>query len=261
MHALVREPGPSFAQALSTHPGKGTIDFARGQQQHASYIQALTGAGADLIILPPLDVFPDSVFVEDTTLIFDSLAVACPMREQSRKGEALTVIEAVRKFRPQIGTLSFPATLDGGDVLNTGARLFVGLSGRTNREAVTALSRLTGKPITAVPVRKGLHLKSGLSYLGNDLLVIDPQSVDVSLFDGFRRIEVAPEESYAANCLALGNTLIMAAGYPRLEDQIRSEGFDIVTLEMSEFEKADGGITCLSLIIPEPTNFNRADPV
>ncbi|MEE9259451.1 MAG: arginine deiminase-related protein [Nitrospinaceae bacterium] len=248
-HALVREPGPSIIHALSRHPQKDSIDFARAVNQHRAYVQALKRAGGNIVALPPLEAFPDSVFVEDTAVVFDQYAIACPVKEKSRKGEVESVVNAIREYRP-LRSIEPPAALDGGDVLDTGERVFAGLSQRTNKEGIDALSRLAGKPVTPISVLKGLHLKSGVGFLGRNILVADPESVDPSLFKGFQIVEAAAEESYAANCLALGNTVLMATGYPKLKAKIEGHGFKTIELEMSEFEKADGGITCLSLIVP-----------
>ncbi|MCH7622925.1 MAG: hypothetical protein IIB46_02455 [Nitrospinae bacterium] len=246
--ALVRKPGPAFISALSGHPQKHRIDTQRALDQHGHYISALRQAGARVVILEPLGEFPDSPFVEDTAVIFESEALICCMKEPSRRGEVESVAEEVGNHRTII-RLDPPATLDGGDVLITEQAVYVGQSTRTNREAVTALADCCGKPTVPVPVHRGLHLKSSVSFLGGDLLVIDPSSVETSSFKNFEWIKVDEEERYAANCLTLGKFILLPAGFPKVADKIRGHGFQVIELEMSEFEKADGGITCLSLII------------
>ena len=134
-------------------------------------------------------------------------------------------------------------------VLVTEQVVYVGQSTRTNREAVTALADCCGKPCVPVAVHRGLHLKSSVSFLGGNLLVIDPSSVETSSFKNFEWIEVDESERYAANCLTLGKFVLLPADFPKVADKIRAHGFQIIELEMSEFEKADGGVTCLSLII------------
>ncbi|MFQ5445070.1 MAG: hypothetical protein ACE5EK_10690, partial [Nitrospinales bacterium] len=145
----------------------------------------------------------------------------------------------------------FPAscTIDGGDVLDTGDTLYGGLSGRTDRKAVDFLATKTQKKVIAVPILSGLHLKSSVSYLGGNLLVIHPPAVETSCFKKYEWIEVEDHKAYAANCLAIGESVLMPEGYPGLSEQIEEKGLKVVTLPMSEFEKADGGVTCLSLII------------
>lgn len=250
MIALLREPTPSFAAAISTHPEKDRIDFAKARAQHAAYVHALTRAGAKTVFLETLEKFPDAPFVEDTAVVLDNLALICSMKAESRGSETESILPLLRQYRP-VEILQPPVFIDGGDVLDTGETLYVGLSGRTNREAAEYLQTRTRKKVVAVPVLKGLHLKSAVSYLGRNILVLDPARVESGVFEKFHKIEATPDESYAANCLALGEkTVLMAAGFPRLAEQVRSHGFDVVQIPMSEFEKADGGITCLSLRIP-----------
>ena len=201
-----------------------------------------------MVTLEPLDEFPDSPFVEDTAVIFEREALICRMKEKSRRGEVKSVMEEVGNHRTII-RLPPPATLDGGDVLMTEQTVYVGQSTRTNREAVSTLQGCCGKPVVPVAVHRGLHLKSAVSFLGDNLLVIDPASVDTSPFKSFDWIEVDEQDRYASNCLTLGKFVLLPAGFPKVADKIRAYGFHIIELEMSEFEKADGGVTCLSLII------------
>ena len=250
--ALVRAPGPAFVRVLSLHPEKHLIDVERACAQHARYVSALEASGIRVVALPPLENCPDAPFVEDTAVIFDDLAVTCPMKEKSRREEGASVLKEIRKYR-QVATLPESAALDGGDVLNTGDKLFVGISTRTNREGADALSRVTGKPVIPVPVLRGLHLKTAATFLGEDLLVIDSSSVDTSALSGFQFIETGESDRYAANCLAIGKTVLMPTGFPKVAESIRKEGFETVELEMSEFEKADGGPTCLSIIFDTDT--------
>ena len=247
--ALVREPGLSFTAALSSHADKNQIDHARAFRQHRGYVRALEEAGMEILSLPPLDDFPDSTFVEDTAVILKERALICRLKENSRQGETDFISEEIGKHRP-LKFMEPPATLDGGDVLDTGKILFAGLSGRTNPEGIDALRELSQKPVVPVRVLKGLHLKNAVSYLGNDLVVLNPLRIDPEPFQHFKKSEVSENESYAANCLRVGETVIMAAGFPAVEGKIKAEGFKVLTVEMTEFEKADGGVTCLSLIFP-----------
>ncbi len=248
--ALARKPSPSFTNALSGHPQKHQINYPLACEQHLAYTEALKQAGAEVVTLEPLAGFPDSCFIEDTAVIFERKALICSMQAETRRGETASVAEAIKNYRT-IQHLKPPATVDGGDILVTPDTVFVGQSSRTNKEAVEALSATCKKPCLPVTVKRGLHLKSAVSFLGGNLLVIDPASIDASPFKSFEWIEVEESERYAANCLALGKFVLMPAGYPKVADQIRSHGFQTLELEMSEFEKADGAITCLSLIIPE----------
>jgi len=244
--ALVRRPGQSFPRALSEHPNKSSIDLATALKQHEAYVKALQQAGGNVSYLPTQDQLPDSTFVEDTAIILENKFLLCPMKELSRKDEVQSIIAILKTYRDCI-TIEFPATLDGGDVMETPDAFYVGLSKRTNLRALQALTKLTSKKVTPVAVAKGLHLKSATTFLGNNLLIIDPTRVDASNLKHFDWIEV--NEPYSANCLALGNTVLMPAGFPNIRNKIQNHGRETIELEMSEFEKADGGLTCLSLII------------
>ena len=248
--ALVRKPGPAFTGAISGHPQKHRIDSQRALDQHGHYVRGLEQAGARVTILETLNEFPDSPFIEDTVVIFNREALICSMKAKSRRGEVASVAREVSAHR-SITHLKPPATLDGGDVLITDQTVYVGQSTRTNKDAIAALKKCCEKPCIPVSVHRGLHLKSSVSFLGGNLLVIDPTSVETSSFEKFEWIEVDASERYAANCLALGQFVLLPAGFPKVADNIRAHGFHIIELPMSEFEKADGGVTCLSLIIKE----------
>jgi len=251
--ALVRKPGLSFPRALSGHPGKDDIDLATALSQHEDYVKALEQAGGKVEHLPSQDHLADATFVEDTAVILQDKILLCPMKETSRQEEVQATATALKTYGNCV-TLDAPATLDGGDVMDTPGTIFVGLSKRTNLRAINALAKLTPKKIVPVAVTKGLHLKSATTYLGNNLLIIDPTRVDASNLKQLDWIEVGEKESYAANCLALGNIVLMPAGFPNVSAKIRARGMETIELEMSEFEKADGGVTCLSLIIPGKPN-------
>jgi len=245
--AIVRTPSSSFVHALSAHPKKHLINVKLACIQHAWYVSALKAAGVRVIALPPLENCPDATFVEDTVVIFDDVAVACPMKKKSRQGESASILEEIEKYRG-VEKLSAPISLDGGDVLNTKEKLLVGISSRTNQKAADALSEITRKPVVSIPVLRGLHLKTRLTSLGDNLLVVDSSSIDVATLDGFRFIETGEADNYAANCLTIGKTVLMPAGFEKVAKNIRKEGLRTVELEMSEFEKAAGGPTCLSII-------------
>lgn len=248
--ALVRPPSPTFINALSGHPEASSIDFEKARQQHAAYCQALTTTGATVETLEPLDAFPDSVFIEDNAVILEERAVLCSMKETSRMGEIPYLADALPSHLPAV-RLHPPVFIDGGDILQTESTVFVGQSQRTGEQAATALQALTSKTVVPVRVKEGLHLKTSVSYLGNNLLVIHPANVEAEKFREFEWIEVDDDEAYAANCLAVGEYVILPAGYPKLERRIQKHGLKTLPVAMSEFQKADGGVTCLSLLINE----------
>ena len=245
--ALVRPPGACFLQAISGHPQKKRIDQPKALIQHQSYVDALKQVGGKILSLSPEDLLPDSTFVEDTAFVFGETAFLCSAKEETRRNEVESVAKALNDH---LKIVNLEPYIDGGDILNTPQALYIGLSTRSNERAIQFLSQKIGKKIISVPVVKGLHLKSAVSYLGNNVLLIDPERVENDAFKNFQWIEVEEKDSYAANCLALGNQIIMPARFPTIREKIIQHGFETVELEMSEFEKADGGVTCLSIILP-----------
>jgi len=245
--ALVRPPGASFPQAISNHPLKIEIDYSRALTQHQSYVDALKQMGGKILSLPPEDSLPDSTFVEDTVFVFGETAYLCSSKEKSRRNEGVSVVQ---KLKEHLKIVNLQPYIDGGDILNTPETIFVGLSKRTNTNAIQFFSEQVCKNVVSVPVVKGLHLKSAVSSLGNNILLIDPKRVETRAFKNFKWIEVEEKDSYAANCLTVGNKIIMPSGFPEVSGKIRQHGFETIELEMSEFEKADGGVTCLSIILP-----------
>ena len=245
--ALVRPPGTRFSQAISGHPQKKRIDQAKALIQHQSYVDTLKQVGGKILSLPPEDLLPDSTFVEDTAFIFGETAFLCSAKEETRRNEVESVAQ---ELKDHLKIVNLEPYIDGGDILNTPQAIYIGLSKRSNERAIQSLSQKVGKKIISVPVIKGLHLKSAVSYLGNNVLLIDPERVENTAYKSFQWIEVEEKDSYAANCLALGNRIIMPAGFPTIREKILQHGFETVEVEMSEFEKADGGVTCLSIILP-----------
>ena len=245
--AFIRRPGPSFNQAISANPKNQPINVKHACLQHEYYIAALEETGVEIVLLPATYEYPDAPFVEDTTVVFDHAALACPNKEKSRRGEGASIHKEIKKYRT-IKTLPHSVTLDGGDVLNTEEKIFVGISKRTNMEAVDALAKFTKKPVVPVEVLFGLHLKTSVSYLGNNILVLDSSSISATPLNGFKWIEAGKPNCYAANCLAIGNKVLMSKRSNEVADKIHKEGFTILQLDISEFEKADGGLTCLSIV-------------
>ena len=245
--ALVRPPGTRFSEAISGHPQKKRIDQAKALIQHQSYVDTLKQVGGKILSLPPEDLLPDSTFVEDTAFIFGETAFLCSAKEETRRNEVESVAQ---ELKDHLKIVNLEPYIDGGDILNTPQAIYIGLSKRSNERAIQSLSQKVGKKIISVPVIKGLHLKSAVSYLGNNVLLIDPERVENTAYKSFQWIEVEEKDSYAANCLALGNRIIMPAGFPTIREKILQHGFETVEVEMSEFEKADGGVTCLSIILP-----------
>lgn len=251
--AFVREPTACFVNALSDHPEKTSIDFNAAHRQHGLYVEALKKAGVSVYCLETCAAFPDATFVEDNAIILEDRALITSMKAASRRGEPESVISELGKHFP-LEILAPPVFIDGGDVVHAGGSYYVGISRRTNREAVDYLKTQTPKPVIPVPVLQGLHLKSAVSALNEETLLLDPTRVESSVLKKFHWIEVEEKESYAANCLVIGKHVIMPLGYPRLVEKVEALGLEVITVPMTEFEKADGAVTCLSLIIRDPVS-------
>jgi dimethylargininase len=248
LKALVRPPGESFGHALSEGPHP-PIDEALAREQHAGYCEALRAAGLDLVELPADEEHPDACFVQDTAVIFGGLAVITRFGVRSRQGEQEAVSLALRGHK-RLEEVRSPAALEGGDVLMAGSRVFVGLSPRTNRAGFARLRELLeleGATVEALPVPEGRHLLTGCSYVGRGVLLATDTYAEVPAFAGLELVRVPPEEAYAANALAVGHAVVLPAGHPRTATRLRALGFDVLTVSLSEFAKADGGVTCLAL--------------
>ena len=229
------------------------IDLPRAVRQHEQYISALADAGCVIERLPPAPELPDGVFVEDAALVLEELAVITRPGAASRRPETESVAAALARFRP-LRRIGGPATLDGGDVLRTGRSLFVGSSGRTTREGAEELARLVapaGYYVHIVAVQGCLHLKSAVTEVGEATLLINPAWVDPAGFAGFRLIPIDPGESFAANALRIGDQIIHAAAFPRTTARLRAEGFEVREVEADELAKAEGGVTCCSLLVAD----------
>lgn len=248
MRALVRPPSQNFTQALSEHPEATSINLQKARHQHAAYCETLKTAGLVVETLDPLESFPDSVFIEDNAVILEGRAILSSMKAISRQGEVSLLADTLQSRLP-VQQLQAPVFIDGGDILQTENTVFIGLSKRTNKEAVKALQAFTSKQVIPVQVKQGLHLKTSVSTLGQNLLIINPSNVDTEPFRKFEWIEVDEEEAHAANCLGVGEFVILPSGFSKLEQKIQKYGFSILTVDISEFQKADGGVTCLSLLI------------
>ncbi|MGZ5966477.1 MAG: dimethylarginine dimethylaminohydrolase family protein [Polyangiales bacterium] len=242
---LVRELSSSYRSCIRT--GSEAIDLERAREQHAQYVASL---GLPVEWLPPLDGHPDAVFVEDTAVILGRSAVITRPGAESRRGETHSVARALAAHMT-IHTMEAPATLDGGDVLRVGKRLFVGLSGRTNRagfDFLAARAREEGIETIAVDVARGLHLKSGCTIADEETLLCHRPSIDPASFTGMRIVEV--DEPAGANVLALGKTILGSNAAPRTLELLAKLGFAVRAVEVSEIHKGDGALTCLSLRVP-----------
>ena len=247
-HALVRPPGDSFAAAISST--NAAIDVALARAQHAAYCQALAAAGLIVEALPPDERFPDSCFMQDPAVVIAGRAIIGRPGAPSRQGEE-EGLAATLTSRFSLTRLIPPATLEGGDVLILPDRVVVGRSGRTNAAGIAQLAVAlagTGLPVYAASVEPYLHLLTAVTHLGQGVLLaiegwpLPPPLADLDV------LRVPPEEAYAANSLGIGEHVIVPAGYPRVAAMLAARGFRVITVPTSEFAKADGGVTCLSLL-------------
>lgn len=242
---------PSIAACELTHLERRPIDVANAVRQHSEYEETLRSLGCDVRRLPALPAHPDSVFVEDTAIVLDECAVITRPGAESRRGEVDSAADALRPLR-RLNHIEAPGTLDGGDVLRMGRRLYVGASTRSSpdggRQLADALAPC-GYSVRRVPMRGCLHLKTAVSVLPDDSLLIDPRCVDPAEFDGASVMHVHAEEPEAANVLTVGDVVVLPASAPRTRDILESAGFRTVAVDASELAKAEGGLTCCSLLL------------
>ena len=251
LYALCRAVSPAIADCELSFIGREPINVAIAHLQHMDYIDCLQSLGVTVIELPAEPALPDSVFVEDTVLLFDELAVLTRPGAPSRRGEVASIEAAFRKCREVIAHIAEPGTLDGGDVLRIGQRVFVGLSQRSNQAAIDQLSDILkpyGYTVTAVPMQECLHLKSSVTALSDDTVLINPDWVDVSYFNDYRQITVDQSEAHAANVVRIGDAILMPSAFPATQALIQAAGFTVHTVDVSELQKAEGAVTCCSVL-------------
>jgi dimethylargininase len=252
--AITRRPGADLARGELTHLPRTPIDIDRAEGQHHAYRAAIAALGLAIVDLPALDDHPDAVFVEDGLIALPEVFVLCRPGADSRAGEVATLASATPDDRP-VRRLGPPARLDGGDVLRIGRTLFVGRSGRTNAAAVEQLAAILapfGYGVEAVALAGALHLKTAVTAPDDETLLYNPAWVDPAAFGSRRRIEVAPDEPFAANVLPLAGRLFVQAAHPATGDRLASAGFDVLPIDTSELAKAEAGLTCMSVIVPPP---------
>jgi dimethylargininase len=254
-NAITRAVSPSIARCELSHVARVPIDLELARIQHGNYLRALERAGCDVLVLPAEVELPDSVFVEDVAIVLDELAVLTRPGAMSRRAEVATVADPLRRYRP-LQAIEAPATLDGGDVLRIGRTLYVGQSVRSNPDGLGQLrNRLApfGYVVEGVPTRDCLHLKSAVTALSDDSVVLQPAWVDREYFAAFHIIEVDPVEAHAANVLRIGDELIMPTSFPRTRQRLLDAGFQVTTVDVSELQKAEGAVTCCSLVFRSVT--------
>lgn len=248
MIAITRDVSPSIARAELTHLQRTPIDYARAVAQHEQYRHLLERLGHTVIRLPADAQYPDGVFVEDTAIVLDELAVITRPGAESRRGEVAATADALRRYR-RLETIEAPASIDGGDVLLLGERIFVGRSERTNDEALEQLRALTGQEVIGVDLHGALHLKTAVTRVAADTLLVNRAWVDVSPFAGWNLIDAHPDEPFAANALLIGDVVIYPSAFPLT--LARLSGLEVRLVDADELAKAEGGVTCCCVLVGE----------
>lgn len=248
--AITREVSPSINQCELTFHERELIDYARACEQHRQYIAALHSLGLQVQVLPAESDLPDSVFVEDTALVLDECAVILRPGADSRKPETESIAKVLAPYRKLL-FIEPPARVDGGDILHVGKKIYVGLSTRSDNLAIEQMQgylRPFGYEVKGITVTGCLHLKSGVTQVSEDTLLINPQWVDKNCFDGMNFIEVDPSEPYAANAVLIGEVIIYPTAFPKTQKRLEAVGIRIVNVDADELAKAEGAVTCCSLI-------------
>lgn len=244
MIAVTRDVAPSINACELTHLAPQTIDVTLAHAQHREYRRTLASLGLEVVRIPADPAYPDCVFIEDTALVFDDLAVITRPGAPSRRGETRAVADALEPYRPLVH-IEAPATIDGGDVLVLGDRVFVGLSERTNEAALAQLRFHTRREVIPVNVHGALHLKTAVTRVSKDSLLVNRDWIDVQPFAGWNLIDA--EEPFAANALLVGETVIYPNAFPKTLAKLRH--LDVRLVDASELAKAEGGVTCCALLV------------
>jgi dimethylargininase len=248
--ALTRPLSPRIVECELTHLVREPIDLERAEAEHHDYEQQLAALGATVRRLPATPALPDGVFVEDTAVVLDEIAVITRPGAMSRRAETASVAAALATYRPTV-TIEAPGTLDGGDVMVAGREVFVGQSSRSNAEGIAQLRRAIaphGYSVTAVPVGGCLHLKSAVTCVAPQTLLVNPEWVLREMFADYRLLPVDPAEPMAANALALGGAVLHSSQHPRTRARLAAEGLSVVPVSLGELAKAEDAITCCNLV-------------
>jgi dimethylargininase len=248
--ALTREVSPAIGQCELTHLARQPINVELARQQHHQYENALSALGCLVLRLPAEPALPDSVFVEDTALVLDEVAIITRPGADSRKPETAMVAQALAPYR-KLYTIVEPGVVDGGDVLRLGKTLYVGLSSRSNQAAIEQLRTILtpyGYTVQGIAVTGCLHLKSAVTQVDERTLLVNPRWVDAEVFEDWQIIEVDPAEPYGANVVRVADTVIYPSSYPRTYQRLVDAGLQVHLVDASELIKAEGAVTCCSLL-------------
>jgi dimethylargininase len=252
--AITRAVSASLAQCELSFIERKPIDLEKARAQHHAYEALLAKLGANVVSLPEERDLPDSMFVEDPAIVLDEVAVICTLGAESRRKEAVSLAASLERYR-KLAYIKLPGTLEGGDVLCIGRKLFAGLTQRTNAEGIRQLAVIGsqyGYDLTAIPVTRCLHLKSAVTWLGKNVLLANRECFQWKRFEGFDWVDVDPAEPHAANALAIGDVIVFPASFPKTRARIEAKSFRVESLDISELQKAESGLTCSSLLFDAP---------
>jgi len=247
--AIVRTPCKNMIHGLTT-ANLGKPDYKKALIQHKAYINALIKCGLEVIILDADERFPDSTFIEDTALLTKKCAIMMRPGEKSREGETISIKSLLRTYYKSIEEITLPGTIEGGDIMMVGSYFYIGLSDRTNKEGAQQLISILenyGLSGITVEITEMLHLKTGMAYLEDNTLVIAKDLISQPEFKKFNQIIIDTDESYAANCIWVNDKVLVPADFPKTESSTKKTGLNVITVDVSEFRKLDGGLSCLSL--------------
>jgi len=253
MLAITHVPSPQMDQCQRQYVARAPIDHCLAVRQHQDYCRMLRDCGVDVCVLEANQKFPDCAFVEDAAIVLDECAVLASMGTDARRCEPARIEVELRRYR-EIHRVELPATIEGGDVLRVDRTLLVGLSSRTNADGAAALEALVrpcGYRVVTARLRQCLHLKTACTALPDGRLLVNPEWLDVRDLQGFDLVRIPDEEPWAANVMRLGSLVCMSAAHTRTANTIREMGFAVHLVDLSEFAKAEGGVTCLSLLLDQ----------
>ena len=251
-NVIVRKPCKAMTDGITSAPELGKPDFDLALQQHDKYIEALKQCGVKVTVLESDNRYPDSCFVEDVAVLSKKVAIVTNPGADSRNGEKFEIIDALKKFysEDKIEYITAPGTVDGGDVMMVGNHFYIGVSARTNKvgaEQFIAILEKYGHTGSIVTLEKVLHLKTGLAYLENNNLLVAGEFVYKKEFKSFNKVIIDESESYSANCIWVNDKVLVPEGYETTKASIEKLGYDVITVDTSEYRKLDGGLSCLSL--------------
>ena len=251
-NVIVKTPCSKITDGITSAPELGKPDYELALKQHASYIEALKKCGVEVTVLPADENFPDSCFVEDTAVLTRKCAIITNPGAESRNREIESMIPVIKKFYPEdcIEYIQAPGTLEGGDVMMVGDHFYVGKSARTNEEGIRqfiAILEKYGLTGSEVELTEVLHLKTGVNYIENNNMLVSGEFIDKPDFAKYNKYIIPEEEAYAANCIWVNNKVIVPANFPAVKKIVEDLGYEVLTVDTSEFRKIDGGLSCLSL--------------